>query len=108
MFDESLAARVRLVLAGKRKIVEKRLFGGTGFLLSGNLVVAIWKELLIARVGLKAYPEALREPFVQEFNVTGKSMRGWVMVQPPGLEDDDQLQSWIQRAMKFAATLDPK
>lgn len=108
MCDETLAARIRRVLAKKKNIVEKKMFGGTGFLLSGNLLVGIWKNKLIARIGPEAYDQALREPFVQEFDITGKSMRGWVMIQASGIEDEDQLKDWIQLAIRFVSTLNPK
>ena len=53
-------------------------------------------------------PEALKEPHVREFDITGKPMRGWVLVQPEGVEGDDQLRRWIQRAVKFVGTLPAK
>jgi hypothetical protein len=35
-------------------------------------------------------------------------MRNWVAVEPEGVEDDDQLQVWIERATKFVRTLPKK
>jgi hypothetical protein len=84
------------------------MFGGIGFLLNGNIWVGVWKESLIARVGPERYQEALRESFVGEFDITGRAMTGWVKVAPEGVEDDDQLQEWIGRAMKFVRTLPAK
>ena len=43
-FDESLAARIRTTLARKRGIEEKKMFGGVGFLLNGNMLVGVWKD----------------------------------------------------------------
>lgn len=35
-------------------------------------------------------------------------MKGWVMVEPEGVEDDGQLEGWIKRAWRFVGTLPAK
>jgi hypothetical protein len=50
----------------------------------------------------------LLEPHVSEFNISGRSMKGWVLVVPEGVEDDDELNGWIQRAVKFVGSLPAK
>ncbi|HVK11381.1 MAG TPA: TfoX/Sxy family protein [Gemmataceae bacterium] len=107
-FSESLAARVRDVLARTRGVVEKRMFGGVGFLLHGNMLVGVWKEALVVRVGPAGYDEALLEPHVREFDVTGRPMTGWVLVDPEGIEDDEPLRHWVRRAAEFVDTLPAK
>src|SRR5882762_6468145 len=100
-FDEALAARIRKALARKKNIDEKKMFGGIGFLLNGNMLVGVWKDSLIVRLGDEQGEEALLEPHVRPFDITGKPMKNWVLVTPEGIEDDDQLKGWIQRAVKF-------
>jgi TfoX/Sxy family transcriptional regulator of competence genes len=100
-FRESLAARIRDTLARKKNIEEKKMFGGIGFLFNGNMLVGVWKDSLIVRLGPDEGDDALLEPQVKAFDITGNAMKGWVMVAPDGLEDNDQLKDWIQRAMKF-------
>lgn len=107
-FSESLAARTRDALASIQGITEKRLFGGVGFLLNGNLLVGVWQHSLIVRLGPEEGEAALREPHVKEFDITGRPMKGWVMVEPEGIDDDGQLRGWIERAMKFVTTLPRK
>src|SRR5437763_8229396 len=107
-FDESLAARIRDALARKRGIEEKKMFGGIGFLLNGNMLVGVWKNSLIVRVGPDGYEDALLEPHVKEFDITGKRMKGWVLVEPEGVEDDEHLTNWIQQAVKFVGKLPGK
>ena len=107
-FSESLAGRIRDALARKRNIEEKKMFGGVGFLLNGNMLVGVWKDSLIARLGPEAYEDALLEPHVREFDITGKPMKGWVLVAPEGVEDDQQLKDWLERATKFVKTLAKK
>jgi TfoX/Sxy family transcriptional regulator of competence genes len=107
-FDEALADRIRCQLARHNRIEEKKMFGGICFLLNGNIVVGVWKDSLIARLGPGEGEAALQEPFVREFDITGKPMKGWVMVGPEGVEDDDQLAGWVERAMTFVKTLPAK
>ena len=107
-FDESLAARIRDALARKRGVEEKKMFGGVGFLLNGNMLVGVWKESLIVRLGPDNHDDALLEPHVREFDITGRPMKGWVLVEAEGVEGDDQLSGWIQRATKFVGALPVK
>ena len=107
-FDESLAARIRQALARKKGVEEKKMFGGIGFLLHGNMLVGVRKDSLVVRLGEKEGEEALKEPHVKEFDITGRPMRNWVLVGPEGVQDDEQLSAWIQRAVKFVGKLPAK
>src|ERR1700691_2492409 len=107
-FDENLAERIHKNLARKKGVEEKKLFGGIIFMLNGNMLVGVWKDSLIVRLGEEQGEEALLEPNVRPFDITGKAMKGWAMVTPDGIEDDDQLKGWIQRAVKFVGKLPGK
>lgn len=107
-FDETLAERIRAALARTKGIEEKKMFGGVGFLRNGNMLVGVWKDLLIARVGPDQYDDALREEHVGEFDITGKPMTGWVLVRPEGTATDEQLRNWIERATTFVKKLPAK
>lgn len=107
-YDETLAHRIRSALARKKGIEEKKMFGCICFFLNGNALVGVWKDSLIARLGPDEGKAALREPHVRKFDITGRPMRNWVVVDPEGVEDDDQLEGWIQRAVKFVGKLPKK
>lgn len=108
-FDENLFERIRHTLIRKKNIDEKRMFGGVAFLLNGNLLIGVRKDSLLVRLGPEESDEALKEPHVSEFTIRGRGrMRGWVLVASEGVEDDDQLKSWIERAVKFVGTLPAK
>ena len=107
-FDENLAQRIRQRLARRNNVEEKKMFGGVGFLLNGNMLVGVWKDSLIVRLGPDSYEEALKAPHVKKFDITGKPMKGWVLVEPKGVEGDDQLAGWIERATKFVGRLPGK
>jgi hypothetical protein len=108
VYSKSLVARIRDVLAERRGVVDKKMFGGVGFLLNGNMLVGVWEYSLIARLGPEPAAAALREPHVRPFDVTGRPMKGWVIVDPDGIDTDAELRGWIERALEFVATLPPK
>ncbi len=107
-YDLLLGERIRNSLSHKKGIEEKKMFGGLGFLLHGNMLVGVWNNSLIARVGPDAYEESLREPFARKFDITGRAMKGWILVDAEGVTDADELNRWIQRAVKFVRTLEVK
>jgi TfoX/Sxy family transcriptional regulator of competence genes len=107
-FNEGLAERVRQGLARRKSIEEKKMFGGIGFLLNGNMLVGVWKDSLIVRLDPDDYDDALLEPHVKEFDITGRPMKGWVLVAAAGVESDEELRTWIGRAVKFVGTLPAK
>jgi TfoX/Sxy family transcriptional regulator of competence genes len=104
-YSQSLADRVRLALQNYRGISEKKMFGSLVFMFNGNMLVGVWKSSLIVRLGPDQAATALKESHVREFDLTGRPMKGWVMVEPDGLESDRQLAGWIERAMEFVGRM---
>lgn len=107
-YDEILAARVRKVLGELPGIEEKKMFGGVGYLLIGNMACGVNKDDLIVRVGPEKYADYLGYPGVRPFDFTGKPMKGWLIVTSLGVKNDEDLVAWVQRGIDFALTLPPK
>jgi hypothetical protein len=107
-FDEGLAQRVRELLDDNPYATQKKMFGGLCFMISGNVCVAVMGEGMVVRVGPPSYADALAFPHAREFNFTGKSMKGWVMVDSQGLAEDKDLAQWLERGEQFASALLPK
>ena len=107
-YSQSLADRLRDCLDRYLHITEKRMFGGMGFFHQGNMLVGVWKEFLILRLGYEQANKAVKSPGVEFFNITGKSMKGWVVIKENILEDDVELKQWVSRAIDFVTTLPPK
>ena len=80
-YDEGLAQRIREALDELRPpaLVEKKMFGGIGFMVQGNMACGVNKDKLIVRVGPAGYQEALTRPHAMVFDITGRPMKGWVM-----------------------------
>jgi TfoX/Sxy family transcriptional regulator of competence genes len=107
-YSEALADRIRQAFGGRRGLVEKKMFGGVGFLLHGNLCVGVWKTSLIVRLDPTDAQDLLKQPHVRVFDITGRPMKGWLLVEAEGLESDQQLTEWIEQAVAFVATLPAK
>jgi hypothetical protein len=107
-FSESLAARVRDLLRERRDVTEKRMFGGLALLTNGRLFAGVWGQSLIVRVGPERYEYARSQPDTSEFDITGRPMRGWVLVGPEAIDLDADLHRWLGEGLAFAQTLPPK
>lgn len=107
-YDEGLAQRVREIVEGMPGLDEKKMFGGVGFLLHGNVACGVHKEALIVRVGAEQDQAALSKPHTRPFDITGRVMKGWVMVDAAGYESDDKLRGWVQLGVDFSMSLPPK
>ena len=107
-FSEALAIRIRKALDGRAGIHELKMFGGIGFLLNGNMLVGVWNNSLIVRLRADQEAEALREEHVKSFDITGRPMKGWILVGPAALELDADLVDWIGQAIEFVSTLPAK
>jgi TfoX/Sxy family transcriptional regulator of competence genes len=106
--DEILAGQLRRVLPPLGHVTEKKMFGGIGFLLNGNVCCGVWKEFLILRLGDDIAPQVLREPHARPFDITGRAMRGWAMVEPAGWTDEQRLRRWVSWAVDFTESLPAK
>ena len=107
-YDEKLAVRIRDALGDQPGLVEKKMFGGVGFMVQGNMACGVHKDMLIVRVGPEAYDETMKYPHTRPFDMTGKAMKGWVMVEPGGFASEAELKEWVAAGLNFALTLPPK
>ena len=107
-YDEGLAQRIREILDTGHAYTEKKMFGGVGFMLNGNMAVGVNQDNLIVRVGVEKDEEALSQPHARPFDFTGKPMLGWIYVSPDGYASDADLVAWIQSGVDFALSLPPK
>ena len=107
-YDEKLADRIRAKLKGRRGLTEKKMFGGVGFMVNGNLACGVNKQDMIVRLSDTDSEAALKRAHVRVFDMTGRPMKGWIVVEAPGVATDKTLQGWIDKSLAFANTLPPK
>ncbi|MFC1941837.1 TfoX/Sxy family protein [Chloroflexota bacterium] len=89
-------------------ITKKKMFGGIGYLMNGNMCFGIHKESLVIRTSPEKAEELLRSDYIAPFDITGKPMKGWVLVSPDVLENEEQLLDMLGLGVSFAENLPKK
>lgn len=108
-YDEELAERIRALTIDEPPLIEKRMFGGLGFMLDGNMAFAAsGAGGLMVRIDRAESDELTTRPGAGPMEMKGRTMKGWLYIEPYGLEDDDALAEWISIGLDFAQTLPPK
>lgn len=105
-FDEELDSRVE-EYASSVGAIRKKMFGGTGYMLNGNMMAGVYRDRLVLRLSPADGEAALGSPGVEPFDITRRPMAGWVTVDPEGLSDE-ALGRWLDMARDHAASLPSK
>lgn len=108
-YNLKLAERIRVEVDGL-PVIEKKMFGGVGYMLNGNMACGILGDDLIVRVDVKTYEKLLQRKHVKIFTMKNgpRPMKGWLMVEPQGYKSAKQLSAWVKTGVEFASTLPPK
>ncbi len=107
-YNEALANRIREALARERGVDEIKMMGGLCFMIGGHMALGIVGTELMIRVGPDGYERALARVHAREMDFTGRSIRGFVFVEPAGIKTKRSLASWVGPAAAFAKSLPPK
>ena len=101
-YDTFLSDRVRWVLESKKvPFTEKKMFGGIAYMVDDKMCIGINKEKLMARIDPVFYDEALTKKGCVPMNFTGRAMKGFVFVNPEGIEEDHLLEYWIDKCLEY-------
>jgi TfoX/Sxy family transcriptional regulator of competence genes len=106
-YNLKLAERIRAELEGM-PFIEKKMFGGIGFLIGGNMACGVYKEDMIVHVEPEKHIKLLKKPHAKPFDITGKPMKGWLMVEPDGCKTKKQISAWVKEGVEFSLTLPSK
>ncbi len=107
-YNENIDARIVKTIAGWKNTNRKKMFGGICHLLNGNMFCGVYKDYLILRLGEEQAKIALESESVRPFDITGRPMKGWIMVEENGFRTDKELKAWLKSAKEFAGSLPPK
>ena len=102
-YNEFLLERIRAVLAGRTDVVEKRMFGGVAFMVSGRMACGPHGDRLIVRIGTEAAAKYVGQPNIKPMDFTGKVLRSFATIEPAGIKTAAQLRKWVLMAAAFAA-----
>jgi TfoX/Sxy family transcriptional regulator of competence genes len=107
-YDESIAERVRAVLAARADVIERKMFGGLAFLVRGHMCCGILGSELVVRVGSENYSAALEQPYARTMDFTGRALKGLVYVGQSGTRSNRNLRRWVNKGLEFVESLPAK
>ena len=107
-YDEKTAERVRRILSTRGDFIEKRMFGGLCFMVSGGMCCGLTSTTLMVRVVPEEYEKTLALPHARPMDFTGRPLTGMVYVDTAGYETDAALAKWVQRGVNFVSGLPAK
>lgn len=84
---------------------HKRMFGGTCYMLNGNMLLGTFRGGLMARVAKSDHAAMLKLPGASAMAMKGRVMEGFILVEEGAVEEDADLQAWVDRALAYNATL---
>ena len=108
VYNVEIDGRIRKIVSRWKHTENKKMFGGVCHLINGNMFCGVHKDFLILRLGEAGAAEAMARPFVKPFDITGRPMKGWVMVGEEGFMDEEELRSYLRKAKQFASSLPSK
>ena len=83
-------------------------FGGICYLFKGNMCFGIYKDFLIVRAGPDVAEKELKKKRVHAFDITGKALKGWIMVEEAACKSSRALRSYLELGRDYAKSLPPK
>ncbi|MBF8266889.1 MAG: hypothetical protein HW388_397 [Dehalococcoidia bacterium] len=107
-YDENLAQRIRQLLSGQPGRTEKKMFGGLSFMLQGNMACGVLRDDMIVRIDPVQHDAVTAQPHIRTFDMTGRPMKGWIVVGPGAIASDAELQEWVIKGVQYALSLPPK
>jgi TfoX/Sxy family transcriptional regulator of competence genes len=99
-YNEKLAERIRLSLSGIRNVKEKKMFGGIAFMVNEKMCLGVDKDDVMLRCEPEQTDELLTKHGVRIFNLTGKPMKGWLLIGPEASSGKKNLGYWINLAIE--------
>ena len=107
-YNEAIDERIQTIVRRWKNTDTRKMFGGVCHLLDGNMFCGVYKDSLILRLGEETAEETLGEAFARPFDITGRPMKGWVMMESKGFASDEALRFWLEKAKAFGNTLPAK
>ena len=107
-YDEALADRIRPIVEARGAATERKMFGGTAWMLHGNMACGVLGDDIAVRLLPEDADRALEEPGTRRFDMTGRPARGFIVVSGDVVGDDTALARWVNAGADYALSLPPK
>jgi len=106
-YNENLADRIRLALAHVKKVEVKKMFGGIAFMVNGKMCLGVDKEDIMLRCTPEANDALLVRKGVRPFDLTGKPMKGWLLIGPEATKTKKDFDFWVSVAIESNKVIAP-
>ena len=108
-YDEELADRIRELVAGEKRLTEKKMFGGLAFLVGGNMAIAASGQGgILVRVDPEKSDELVATTPAETMEMRGRQMPGWLRVDDEHVRTKRQLEKWVKIGTAYARSLPAK
>ncbi len=99
-YNEKIADKIRIALDGTKNLVEKKMFGGIAFMVNDKMCLGVDKYDIMLRCEPEMTDELLSKKGVRPFDLTGKPMKGWLLVSEDGISTKKNFDYWVQVAVE--------
>lgn len=107
-YNLTLAQRIREMVYGQKDASERKMFGGICFMIGGNMVCGVVGDELMSRINPESHAAALEKPHVKPMEFTGRSMKGYLFIEPEGIRTKKELAYWVNQGIRIAQSIPPK
>lgn len=101
-YDKHLAERVSRTFEIMRiPYEEKFMMGGVCYMVNDKMCAGVVKEDLMVRIDPEGTDAALKKKGCRLMDFTGKTMKGFLFIDPEGSDMDADLEYWIRLALEY-------
>lgn len=101
-YSEYLADRVRNVFEDRKVAYEeKKMMGGLTFMVNEKMCVGVLDDKLMARIDPEQQEQALTKKGCRRMDFTGRPMKGFLFIEPKGMDKDSDLEYWIEQCLEY-------
>ena len=101
-YDEYLEERITRILETKNiRFEPKKMMGGLCYMVDDKMCVGIVKDSLMARIDPEKYNVALKRSGAKEMDFTGRPMKGFIFIEPSGIDQEEDLEYWVDLCLEF-------
>jgi TfoX/Sxy family transcriptional regulator of competence genes len=108
-YDPKLADRVRSLLEDADGLNEKKMFGGIGWTIGGNMAAGAHNDgRLMIRCAREDFEKFLSEPGAEAMKKGTQSLTGWLLIDADAVANKRSLSRWVARGRAYAESLPRK
>ena len=100
--DAFLLERITNILTdNKTHWIDKKMFGGNCFMVREKMCFATYRGGLMLKVDTEEIAELLNRSGANEMIQGGKSLKGYLFIEPEGYDNEEDLEFWIKKSLDF-------